>query len=104
MNEENNTKEILEIVNFIKDNVATKEDLKDFATKEDLKDFATKNDLSDMKEKIREDFSLLQTSVDRLVKRMDDYFSETKALQAKTERLEEWILLIAEKVDIKLPI
>lgn len=32
-------------INWLKQNLATKEDLKPFATKEDLKNFASKNDL-----------------------------------------------------------
>lgn len=44
-NQEKNIKDILDIVVFIKDNAATKEDLNGFATKKDLERFATKEDL-----------------------------------------------------------
>jgi len=45
MKQDNTIKDILEIVEFIRDNAATKEDLLQFATKEDLLQFATKEDL-----------------------------------------------------------
>ncbi|MFA5188820.1 MAG: hypothetical protein WC460_05660 [Patescibacteria group bacterium] len=43
--QEQNIKDILDIVTFIKDNAANKEDLDRFATKEDLDGFANKEDL-----------------------------------------------------------
>ncbi len=49
-NEEMTSKEVLDVVielrDFIGENMVTKDDLKNFATKDDLKNFATKSDLS----------------------------------------------------------
>ena len=42
---EKNLRDVLETVNFIKDNGVFKDDLKQFAIKEDLEQFATKEDL-----------------------------------------------------------
>lgn len=66
-----------------------------FATREEV---ATKRDL----EKIRKDFSDLQTSVDAYAKKADAYFQEMVALTYKVDRLEKWVHQVAEKLNIKL--
>ncbi|MCR4278938.1 MAG: hypothetical protein NUV81_03500 [bacterium] len=43
-----------ELLDFLKENVAMKEDLIHFATKDDLKTFATKDDLKDLREEVQE--------------------------------------------------
>lgn len=52
MDQEKTLQNILETVEFLKDNAAAKEDLKEFATKEDLERFATKEELIDVKDEI----------------------------------------------------
>ena len=66
-----------------------------FATKEDLKE-AIKN-LS-----TKEDFRDLQTSVDAYAQKADTYFQKMVMLSHKVDRLEKWVIQIAEKVEIKL--
>ena len=66
-----------------------------FATKEDLKE-AIKN-LS-----TKEDFRDLQTSVDAYAQKADTYFQKMVMLSHKVDRLEKWVIQIAEKVGIKL--
>lgn len=41
-----------ELMDFLQENMATKEDLAGFATKEDLANFATKHDLKEMEHRI----------------------------------------------------
>ena len=59
---------------------------------------ATKLDLKDL----REDFSNLQTSIDAYAKKADTYFQEMLVLAHKVDRLEKWIHQLAERLDIKL--
>lgn len=66
-----------------------------FPTREEV---ALKSDFEDL----RKDFSKLQTSVDRFVKRADDYFQEMKMLSHKVDRHEKWILQLAQKVGVEL--
>jgi len=80
---------ILEIVGFIKDNAASKQDLTDLNKRID--ELPTK-----------EDFSELQTAVDSYAKRANDYFEEMLALSHKLDRHEKWIQQLAQKLDIKL--
>lgn len=58
-----------EIMEFLQENMATKEDLKGFATKEDLQGFATKVDLRKMQEEILDgvDDKLLKMKGDLIV-------------------------------------
>jgi hypothetical protein len=48
--------DVLEALDFIKERMATKDDLKNFATRDDLKQFATKDDVREI---IREDVPLI---------------------------------------------
>ena len=118
-----NLKDILEIVNFIKDNAASKEDLAE--VKSDLAEvkgdlagvkgdlarvkvnMATKEDLNELKELInerptREDFSKLQESVDNYAKKANDYFQEMTVLSHKVNRHEEWLQSLANKLEMNL--
>ncbi len=66
-----------------------------FATKEDLKE-ATGN-LS-----TKGDIDKLLMAVDTYAQKADTYFQEMVALAHKVDRLEKWILQVAEKVGINL--
>jgi hypothetical protein len=95
-NQEQNVKDILEVVNFIKDNAASKEDLS-----------LVKLDLDKVKGKIeelptREDFSKLQESVDSYAHKADIYFQEMAVLNNKVNRHERWIEQMAAKLEMKL--
>jgi uncharacterized coiled-coil DUF342 family protein len=64
--------------------------------------FATKEDFMIFKDEYRKDFSDLLTAVDAYAKKADAYFQEMLMLAHKVDRLEKWILQIAEKVGIQL--
>lgn len=66
-----------------------------FATREEV---ATKGDL----EKLRKDFTNLQSSIDAYAKKADTYFQEMVMLARKVDRHEKWIKQIANKLGIKL--
>ncbi len=66
-----------------------------FATREEI---VTKNEFEDL----RKDFRTLQTAVDGYAVKADKYFQEMLMLAKKVDRLEKWILQIAEKVGIQL--
>lgn len=66
-----------------------------FATREEV---VTKDDF----ERLREDFSHLQTAVDAYAQRADAYFQEMVMLSHKVDRHEKWIKLLAEKLGVKL--
>ena len=75
-------------------------------TQEDIglmqKVFATKEDIESSENRIREDFSKLQTSVDAYAKKADAYFQEMVMLSQKIDRHEKWLLTMAEKLGMKL--
>ncbi len=60
------------------------------------------NELSDKFETLRQDFNILQTSVDAYAKKADTYFQEMVMLSHKVDRHEKWLQLLAEKVGVKL--
>ncbi len=64
--------------------------------------FPTKTELIKELDKVREDFSDLQTSVDTYAKKADAYFQEMLMLSNKVNRLELWIRQVAEKVGVDL--
>ena len=64
--------------------------------------FATREELDKRFDKIREDFSNLQTAVDAYAQKADTYFQEMLMLSHKVDRHEKWIQQIAEKLGIKL--
>lgn len=53
---------------------------------------------------LRKDFQQLQTAVDGYAHKADAYFQEMIMLSHKVDRLEKWILQIAEKTDIHLSV
>jgi len=66
-----------------------------FATR---KEVATKKDL----EKLRKDFSDLQTSIDGYVEKTEKYKQEEELLSHKVDRHEKWIEKAADKIGIKI--
>lgn len=53
-------------------------------------------------DRLRNDFRQLQKSVDNYAHRADTYFQEMVMLGRKVDRLEKWIMQVAEKVGIHL--
>ena len=64
--------------------------------------FATKEDFLSFKDEYKKDFSDMLTAVDGYAKKADGYFQEMLMLAHKVDRLEKWILQIAEKIGIQL--
>ena len=56
---------------------------------------------SDFKE-LKDNFNLLQNSVDAYSTKADKFFDELVMLSHKVDRHEKWLLQIAEKLGIKL--
>ena len=56
---------------------------------------------SDFKE-LKENFDLLQKSVDAYAVKADKYFQEMTMLSEKVNRHDKWLLQIAEKLGLKL--
>ncbi len=90
-NDEVTTTEILE---FLQENMATKEDLKDFATKEDIKNFVTKEDLKGFSTK--EDFKELRKDLRITEQRIMDHMDD------KIADLEGSVILRQRKQDTKV--
>jgi uncharacterized coiled-coil DUF342 family protein len=55
----------------------------------------------DIKE-LKENFNLLQSSVDTYAAKADKFFQELVMLSNKVDRHEKWLLQIAEKLGLKL--
>ena len=88
----------------IRENMATKEDLKLFATKEDLKLFATKEDLRQFKGDIidevrKENVKVLQSN-DRVVTKLDILLKEEVVRTEQYKRQERDISVLKQKVGI----
>lgn len=79
-------------------------------TDEDIKKLmavlVTKDDLEKALEDLptREDFRLLTTSIDNILKKMTSLQTEFLSLTNKVNRLEEWIKMVAEKTGVKLSV
>lgn len=77
----------------------TKEDIQNlvevFATKDDLKEaiqnLSTKNDSND-----------IMMAIDTYAKKADTYFQEMVMLAHKVDKIEKWVVQIADKVGLKL--
>ena len=63
--------------------------------------FATREEIDQKFYEMRQDFSTLQSAVDRYAKRADAYFQEMVALSHQVKRHERWLHQIAEKLGIK---
>ena len=96
MDQEKTLQNILETVEFIKDNAAAKEDLERFATKEDLERFVTKEELSDVKDeimaqmddKLAETKDEIMTQIDKFIALHQKLDLEMSAFRSRFERLE----------------
>lgn len=64
--------------------------------------FVTKEEAEANKEAILEVISDLQKSVDAYAKKADTYFQEMVMLSHKVDRMEKWMLAMAEKIGMKL--
>jgi len=64
--------------------------------------FTTKEDFLSFKDEYKKDFSDMLTAVDGYAKKADGYFQEMLMLSHKVNRLEKWILQLAEKIGIQL--
>jgi flagellar motor switch protein FliG len=73
--------------------------IKVFATREEV---PTKNEMEAFKLEMREEFSDLQTAVDKYAKNADTYFQEMLAMNSRINRLERWVQEIAKKMDLEL--
>ena len=91
--------DILETVEFLKENMVSKDDLVDFATKEDLTRFATKDDLHMGLEELKSD---LMTHMDGFISLHQKLDLELVAMRAKYDRLEGHIKVLAEHLHLKL--
>lgn len=60
---ETTLKEIGEMLGYVVENMATKDDIKDMATKEDLKGLATKEELKAFRDETAENFRALRADV-----------------------------------------
>ena len=99
MNQDNTTQEILEIVQFIKDNAASKADLDGFATKEDLQRFATKEDLATS---ITAAKTEIMSHVDGFIVLHQQLETELTALRSKYNRLEQHVQQLARHLQLSL--
>jgi hypothetical protein len=91
----NTVNDMLEIVHFMRDNMATKEDLKSFATKRDIERCATKQDLETMN-------SNLVTHIDGFVGMHKGLDLELVSLRSKYQRLESHVQQLAKHTSLKL--
>ena len=64
--------------------------------------FATKEDFLSFKDDYKKDFSDLQIAVEKYAAKADQYFQEMLMLAHKVDRLEKWILQLAEKIGVQL--
>jgi hypothetical protein len=105
---ENNETTINEVMDFLQENVATKDDLKGFATKDDLKGFATKEDLRDFATKadlglLKEDLTKSLNSLElKLLDAMDDKLGNLKGdlvvlMRKEDRKLTSLISLLMQK-------
>ena len=106
-NQEQNIKDILDIVTFVKDNAVAKEDLERFATKEDLERFATKEDLERfatkefLDEKLSETKNELMNHIDTFIGLHQKLDIELTALRSKYDRLETSMKKVLEHLHLE---
>ena len=89
----------------IRENMATKEDLKLFATKEDLKLFATKEDLGGLRDELKDDIrkgtvDILQ-AVDVIVTKFDKVEKDHAADKLLHDRHEKRLERVESKLGVK---
>ncbi|KKQ56135.1 MAG: hypothetical protein US74_C0018G0006 [Parcubacteria group bacterium GW2011_GWA2_38_13] len=102
-----------ELLEFIKDTVATKDDLKQYATKTDLEQFATKDDLKQYatktdleqfatKDDLKEFKNDIIEKLDGVSKQLTDVLSENGANLSAHDRFEHRDEVFAKKLDLNL--
>ncbi len=64
--------------------------------------FATRTEIEGRFDTLKQDFSILQTSIDVYSQKADTYFQEMVMLSNKVERHERWLKEIAQKLGIEL--
>ncbi len=66
--------------------------------------FVTKDDFQTALENLptKADFSALVSSIDTYAKKADTYFQEMVMLSHKVDRLERWVLELADKLNVRL--
>ena len=106
-------KDVMEVVEFIRDNAATKDDIKNFATKDDLKNLATKDDLKNFATKddlqnfaTRDDLRNAKDEmighIDGFIKLHKDMDTEIAALKSSYQRHEDQISQIVRHLGLQL--
>jgi archaellum component FlaC len=93
-------KELIEYLDGKFQKLATKEDLANFVSLEEFDQFRkeTNKNFSDLKESL----NALTTSIDNLVKIVNDLTQEYASVTSKVDRHEKWLQQLAQKLDIKL--
>jgi septal ring factor EnvC (AmiA/AmiB activator) len=87
---EEHDKMFADLMVFLRDNVATKEDIKDMVTKNDIKDMATKGDIKDMATK---------GDLAELKAEMSDMKSDIKEIKADIRSIKSELRSINERID-----
>ena len=77
--------DILEIVQFIKDNSASKDDIKDMATKDDIKNMATKDDIVRLEAKMDQGFADIRSELRSISSELEEIKRDLKKLEARTQ-------------------
>ncbi len=90
---------VAELFEFLQENMATKDDLKNYATKDDLKNFATKDDLKnfatkdDLENNIEKLRLEMQAGFRMVHNELDDIKASLKRLEQKTQEDDDALLL-----------
>ncbi len=58
--------------------------------------------IDNVRTELKHDFNILQTAVDGYAKKADTYFQEMVMMAHKVDRMERWILQLAEKAGVQL--
>lgn len=77
-----NTKDMLDALDFIKERMATKDDLKHFATKDEVR-MIVREELRD----VRADVKAIRTDLDELIEKVDNIAGYRKEIDHALERI-----------------
>jgi hypothetical protein len=77
-----NTKDMLDALNFIKERMATKDDLKQFATKDEVR-IIVREELRD----VRADVKAIRTDLDELIEKVDNIAGYRKEIDHALDRI-----------------
>lgn len=104
--------DILEIVTFLKDNGASKEDLKELATEKDVQAVRTQlvevdqrltREIKELDKKLAERLNALTTNVDSFITLHQKLDTELTAMRSKYSRLESHLQFLAKHLNLALP-